>query len=128
LFPHQPFAGWAHHLVFFKFETPDNLHEGDLLERGVRIFSVRTLEIFRTAAAVGTILSTRSGISVFFYFFFVLAIALVRLPVEGIMSFDTIILSILLVIGVPMTRSLLDRRKRRENPEGIVLGNFGFAR
>ncbi|MFT6499610.1 MAG: hypothetical protein ACJAT6_001747 [Akkermansiaceae bacterium] len=36
--------------------------------------------------------------------------------------------AILLVIGVLMTRSLLDRRKRRENPEGIVLGNFGFAR
>lgn len=66
-----------------------------------------------TAVAVGAMLLTRSGISVFFYFCFVVAIALVQVPVAGFLSVDLGIVLLLLIVGILMIRSLPPQIRRR---------------
>lgn len=82
---------------------------------GERLYAAGAIQLVTgfSSVAVGAMLLTRSGISVFFYFLFVLAIALVQLPVVGFMSFDLLVVLVLLVVGVLMVKALSGRRMRR---------------
>ena len=66
-----------------------------------------------SGVAVGAVLLTKHSLAVFFYFCFVLAIAVVQIPGAGLLSFDSLVVLVLLVVGVALIRALPKKRRRR---------------